>query len=55
MNADSAIISGEVSTTLTSWVPAELISSTPASLTFRVPAPLITSNRIFVRGKVALR
>ncbi len=54
-NADDAIISGEVSTTLTGWTAADLISSTPDSLTYRIPAALTTGGRTFIRALVRLR
>ncbi|MFN0128006.1 MAG: lamin tail domain-containing protein [Verrucomicrobiales bacterium] len=54
-SADDALISGQVSTTLTGWVPADLIGSTSSSLTFRVPPSLSTANQIFFRANVRLR
>ncbi len=54
-NADDAEITGEVSTALSAWTAAELIASTGTSLTFRVPAALASSGRVFLRGTVRLR
>jgi hypothetical protein len=54
-NADDAIIAGEVSASLSTWLPADLISSTPASLTFRVPDALSSEARLFLRASVRLR
>lgn len=54
-NADDATITGEVSTALTGWTPAELIASTNASLTFRVPTALLSESRVFLRASVDLR
>lgn len=54
-NADDAEIIGEVSTSLTGWTGAELISSTPTSLTFRVPVTMTNEGRVFMRANVRLR
>ncbi len=54
-NADDARITGEVSTALTGWTAAELISSTTSSLTFRIPAALLAESRVFLRAVVELR
>ena len=54
-NADDAIVSGEVSTELTGWTAADMIGSTPTTITYRVPAGLSTANRVFVRGTATLR
>ena len=54
-NADDAAITGEVSTTLTGWTPAEFISSTPATLTYGVPAGMIGERQVFFRAKVRQR
>ena len=54
-NADDAVIAGEVSTALTGWTAADLISSTSTTLTFRVPASMAGQGRLFIRGTVQLR
>ena len=54
-NADDARITGEVSTALTGWTAADLITSTPESLTYRIPAALNAEGRVFIRALVQLR
>ena len=54
-NADDAAITGEVSTALTGWTLAEFISSTPATLTYGVPAGMIAERQVFFRAKVRQR
>lgn len=54
-NADDAEITGEVSTALTGWTAAELLSTTANSLTFRIPAALAAEKRVFLRAAVRLR
>ncbi len=53
--ADDAEIGGEVSTSLSGWTAAELVESTPASLTFRAPPAFLGESRIFVRATVRMR
>ena len=55
LNADDAEILGEVSTGLTGWTAADFIGSTDTSLTFRVPAALLTERHVFLRATVRLR
>jgi hypothetical protein len=54
-NADDAEITGEISTTLGTWVPATFVSGDAGTLTFRVPSSLLSEPRIFVRGSVRAR
>lgn len=54
-NADDAIISGEFSTALTGWTPAELVSVTNTTLTYRVPVAFMNAGRVFLRATVQLR
>ncbi len=54
-NADDARITGEVSTTLTGWTAADLIASTPGTLTYRIPVALASENHVFIRARVQIR
>lgn len=54
-NADDAIITGEFSTALTGWTPAELVSMTNTTLTCRAPASFTNAGRVFLRATVRLR
>jgi hypothetical protein len=54
-NADAAEITGEASSSLATWLPAELVASTPNTLTFRVPASLASGTEIFMRARVRVR
>ena len=53
--ADDVLLTGEVSTALTGWAPADLIGTTTSNLTFRVPASASGVNQVFFRAKVRLR
>lgn len=53
--ADDVLLTGEASTALTGWTPADLIGATTSSLTFRVPASGSGVNQVFFRAKVRLR
>ena len=54
-NADAAEIIGEASSTLATWLPAELVAATPDTLTFRVPASIASGTEIFMRARVRVR
>jgi hypothetical protein len=54
-NADDAEILGQVSVNLTDWTAAAPVSSTPDSLTFRVPAALAAEKKVFLRASIRLR
>ena len=54
-NADDARITGEVSTTLTGWAAADLIASTPGTLTYRIPSALASEGHVFIRAMVQIR
>jgi hypothetical protein len=53
--ADDVLLTGEVSTALTGWAPADLIGTTTSNLTFRVPTSASGENQVFFRAKVRLR
>jgi hypothetical protein len=52
---DDAAVSGEVSLNLTDWTPAELVSSTPTSQTWRTPLDVRAGKTRFFRARVQLR
>ena len=54
-NSDDSEIIGQVSTALTGWIAADLVTATDTSLTFRVPAALAAEKRGFFRAQVRLR
>jgi hypothetical protein len=54
-NADDAVVTGQVSTDFTGWMLADLIATTPTTLTYRVPATLGTANHVFLRAVVTVR
>jgi hypothetical protein len=54
-NADDAIIEGEVSTSLSGWVPAEVVYQDATQIQFRVPDDLIGEGRVFIRARVRMR
>ena len=54
-SADATLITGEVSTSLAEWIPAELISTTATTLTFQAPEALRRTSPLFFRSKVSLR
>jgi hypothetical protein len=54
-NADAAVVTGQVSTDFTGWMLADLIATTPTTLTYRVPATLGTASHIFLRAVVTVR
>ena len=53
--ADDVLLTGEVSTALTGWAPADLIGTTTSNLIFRVPTSASGGNQVFFRAKVRLR
>jgi hypothetical protein len=54
-NADAAEIIGEASSSLATWLPAELVAATPDTLTFRVPASIASGTQVFMRARVRVR
>ncbi len=52
---DDAEVRGEVSLNLTDWTPAELVSSTPTSQTWRTPQDIRAGKTRFFRARVQLR
>lgn len=54
-NADDAFVSGEVSTSLADWTPAELLSTSGATATYQPPAALRGASPLYFRSRVRLR
>lgn len=55
INADDAVAGAEVSTDLQTWIPAEVISDSGGTLTFRAPPAMLAEPRLFIRAVARLR